>query len=100
MPGLYWEANAYGHLHALVPSCTTVRVVQWDAGSVCGARTQVVDGGFQLVSLPQTSSKLVSRGEIDLVVASQRGIFVLEIKNWSGTLSTDGMKSHWSVSGS
>ena len=44
-----------------------------------------------MISLPQTSSKLVSRGEIDLVVASQNGIFVLEIKNWSGTLSTDGM---------
>ena len=50
-----------------------------------------------MISLPQTSSKLVSRGEIDLVVASQNGIFVLEIKNWSGTLSTDGMYNDFDI---
>jgi len=59
-------------------------------------QTKTTKEGFEIVPLPKNSSRSVARGEIDLVLVSQKGIYVLEIKNWSGTLSADSMKSsHW-----
>eukprot|EP00039_Didymoeca_costata_P001005 m.48767 g.48767 ORF g.48767 m.48767 type:complete len:406 (-) comp10584_c0_seq2:87-1304(-) len=43
--------------------------------------------GYEFVTTPDEDSRLFKRGEIDLAVVTTRGLLVLEVKNWSGSLS-------------
>lgn len=54
-------------------------------------KTSEFEDGYEILTLPKVTAAQLARGEVDMVIVSQRGIFVIEIKNWSGTLSTDGM---------
>eukprot|EP00035_Acanthoeca_spectabilis_P038189 m.50880 g.50880 ORF g.50880 m.50880 type:complete len:422 (-) comp9030_c0_seq2:643-1908(-) len=52
---------------------------------------------FAWVDTPATTASRLRlrRGEIDVVVVTLRGVFALEIKNWSGTVDVDPSTNRW-----
>eukprot|EP00051_Salpingoeca_urceolata_P020606 m.311250 g.311250 ORF g.311250 m.311250 type:complete len:377 (-) comp19651_c1_seq8:27-1157(-) len=52
-------------------------------------------GGFVLVSHAAEEASRLARGEIDLCVLTQRGIFVIEVKNWSGSCVRSAQGRSW-----
>ena len=62
----------------------SVRVPLWPASTARDDVDDVIYHTFVSVEHPRHSAARCHKGEIDLVLLSPRGVFAIEVKNWSG----------------
>eukprot|EP00037_Helgoeca_nana_P002963 m.37205 g.37205 ORF g.37205 m.37205 type:complete len:408 (+) comp13016_c0_seq3:87-1310(+) len=76
---------------------SAVRVPLWTASRGRRGPSPSQGDGFAWVDTPSvTAGQLRLRwGEIDIVVVTLRGVFALEVKNWSGTVDIDPTTGRW-----